>query len=125
MSSLQFRRSPRARSQTSQEIKQFLFRQFFGHAESVNQPVLGVTQRSSEAPGRAGLVRRPAFALVRGIKITDYCDQSNPRNGSICLSRFATPPSTRTRTTLLESEDFQGLIGRVTNPILLYESKTP
>src|SRR5436309_1708086 len=45
MSSLQFRRSPRARSQTSQEIKQFLFRQFFGHGANVIQRIRGVTQR--------------------------------------------------------------------------------
>jgi hypothetical protein len=42
---------------------------------------------------------RPYFVmeLVRGIKITDYCDQpiSPPRSGSICSSRSVTPSSTR------------------------------
>ena len=44
---------------------------------------------------------RPYFVmeLVRGIKITEYCDEKNfPRpSGSTCSSRFATPSSTRTR----------------------------
>ena len=45
---------------------------------------------------------RPYFVmeLVRGIKITDYCDQHQSfhrASGSICSSRSATPSSTRTR----------------------------
>ena len=44
---------------------------------------------------------RPYFVmeLVRGIKITDYCDQNNlsTENGWTCLSRSAMPSSTRTR----------------------------
>ena len=45
---------------------------------------------------------RPYFVmeLVRGIRITEYCDQNQPhapRNGSICSSRSARPSSTRTR----------------------------
>ena len=36
--------------------------------------------------------------LVRGVKITDYCDENkafHATSGSICSSRFATPSSTR------------------------------
>ena len=44
---------------------------------------------------------RPYFVmeLVRGIRITDYCDQQNlpPGSGWTCSSRSATPSSTRTR----------------------------
>ena len=45
---------------------------------------------------------RPYFVmeLVRGIKITDYCDQNNlvnRRRGWSCSCRSATPSSTRTR----------------------------
>ncbi len=44
---------------------------------------------------------RPYFVmeLVRGIRITDYCDQNNspPGSGWTCSSRSATPSSTRTR----------------------------
>ncbi len=44
---------------------------------------------------------RPYFVmeLVRGIKITDYCDQNNlsTEGGWTCSSRSATPSSTRTR----------------------------
>ena len=45
---------------------------------------------------------RPYFVmeLVRGIKITDYCDQNNlsdPASGWSCSSRSARPSSTRTR----------------------------
>ena len=45
---------------------------------------------------------RPYFVmeLVRGIKITDYCDENNSHTAAAagtCSSRFARPSSTRTR----------------------------
>ena len=45
---------------------------------------------------------RPYFVmeLVRGIKITEYCDQNqplHPRAAGVCSSRSARPSSTRTR----------------------------